>query len=199
MGFSALAVVVGDDGNAGRAGLSLEGGKLVDAVFGSAPFAFKRREVLAENGGGGGEEIIKSEEPGGVFSAAHAAERPAGEEGNAMAAIVNGAFVAPERAGELLLFVFGAIVAGENEKGVFDEFFSGAAWVVGVGEVVAETFDEDIVFVNEIESHAVSGRAVFVAAGSDDLLVADFLIGRVRAVVNVGGEVEEEGFILRVC
>ena len=97
-----------------------------------------------------------------------------------------------------LVCVFGTIVAEENEKGVFDEFFSGATRVVGSGEVVAETADEDIVFVNEIESHAVSGRAVFVSAGSDDLLGADFFIGRVRAMIDVGSEVEEEGFFLRV-
>lgn len=73
-----------------------------------------------------------------------------------MSALVNRAFVAAERAGELLVPFLGTVVAGENEESIFREFFPGAPWVVGGGEVVAQATDEDVVFVNEILANAVA-------------------------------------------
>ena len=73
-----------------------------------------------------------------------------------MSAFVNRAFVAAERAGELLVPFLGTVVARENEESVFSELFPGAAWVVGSGEVVTQATDEDVVFVNEIQADAVA-------------------------------------------
>lgn len=73
-----------------------------------------------------------------------------------MSAFVNRAFVAAERAGELLVPFLGTVVARENEESVFSELFPGPPWVVGGGEVVAQATDEDVVFVNEILANAAA-------------------------------------------
>ena len=73
-----------------------------------------------------------------------------------MSALVNRAFVAAERAGELFVPSLGTVVAGENKESVFSELFPVAPWVVGGGEVVAQATDEDVVFVNEILADAVT-------------------------------------------
>ena len=43
VGFGRFVVVVGDDGNTGREGFSLHGGKLADAVFGTSTVASEWR------------------------------------------------------------------------------------------------------------------------------------------------------------
>lgn len=115
-----------------------------------------------------------------------------------MSTLVNRAFVAAERAGELLVPFLGTVVAGENEESIFRELFPGAPWVVGGGEVVAQATDEDVVFVNEILADAVARRSILVSTRSDDLLVAKFFIRGVGPVIYVGGEVEKEGFFFCV-
>ena len=113
-----------------------------------------------------------------------------------MAAFVDVGFATAVVAAGFFARVFCAVVAGEDEEGVVDEFVARVARVVVGFEVVEQLADCDVVFVYEVEAF----RRVVLAAADLVALFAPF--GAFPAVGIVGGCVWAREFafaVFEVC
>ena len=131
-----------------------------------------------------------------VVAVADVAPFPEGDCGYAMAAFVDVGFAATVVSAGFFARVFRAIVAGEDEEGVVDEFVPGVARVVVGFEVVEQLADCDVVFVYEVEAF---GRVVLAAA---DLVALFAPFGAFPAIGIVGGGVWAREFafaVFEVC
>ena len=115
-----------------------------------------------------------------------------GDGGYAMAAFVDVGFATAVVAAGFFARVFRAVVAGEDEEGVVDEFVAGVARVVVGFEVGEQLADCDVVFVYEVEAF---GRVVLAAA---DLVALFAPFGAFPAIGIVGGCVWAREFAFAV-
>ena len=127
-----------------------------------------------------------------VVTVADVALFPESDCRHAMAAFVDVGFATAVVSAGFFARVFRAIVAGEDEEGVVDEFVAGVARVVVGFEVVEQLADCDVVFVYEVEAF---GRVVLAAA---DLVALFAPFGAFPAVGIVGGCVWAREFALAV-
>ena len=111
-----------------------------------------------------------------------------------MASFVAASLVAPKGTGGDVAVSLGAVVAGKDNQSVLDQLLARTPGIVGDFQPVQHASKSDVVFVNEVvpfirwPAGNGSGRAV-------DDFAANALIGRIWAVVGIGGVIEKERFL----